>query len=715
MIVSKRAMVRDVDVLGSFRTGSDHRIVRAKLCLMNVRRWSGRKRDNNPVVLEKALYREAIRQLFAEPSAQLTYQEITQRVQLAMRVAQKREARPPKLSPTTLALLERRREMKQDANFFTKIEYAELCKTVRKRVKEDLKRWNMCLLQAAIQSGRLRRARNEMVDGKRRVVEIKQADGRAVQDTREIDRVIGNFYGELYKSSVRVDFRLEEGNEDFAPILEAEVDAVLRATKAGTCPGRDRISADALREARSHLVRPLTRLFNDILNGTQIPEGFGDAKTILLFKKGDPQMVQNYRPISLLPAIYKCFTKTLDERIQSQLEATQDVEQAGFRRGFSTIEQIHAVTEVIEKADEYNLPLYLLFVDFEKAFDSVEVNAVWQSLQQAAVHPSVIGVMQNIYKQSRSEVHLDGRKIEIETRRGVRQGDSTSPKFFNACLQMVFNRLSWERKGLNVDGRYLSNLRFADDIVLLSHSSNQIRRMLKELVAEARKVGLKVNANKTKVMTNRHIAGQPIKIGSEKVEEVKHFIYLGRLMSVARDGEKEIKRRIQAGWGNFFKYKQFFASKSVAMSLKRKLFNQCVLPSMLYGAETWALTKKSEEKLAVAQRRMERFMTGISLRDRKTNEWLRGVTKVDDAVQSARERKWRWARKVALMDGSRWARAVTEWQPRIGKRARGRPKTRWRDAIVKAAGINWIRRATDEHFWKRTEEAFVRNDHELLV
>ncbi|EYC12775.1 hypothetical protein Y032_0046g1416 [Ancylostoma ceylanicum] len=67
------------------------------------------------------------------------------------------------------------------------------------------------------------------------------------------------------------------------------------------------------------------------------------------------------------------------------------------------------------------------------------------------------------------------------------------------------------------------------------------------------------------------------------------------------------------------------------MKYNRALFNVCILPAMLYGAETWVLSNSAERKFACAQRRMERFMAGVRLLDKKTNAWFRGVTKVKDA------------------------------------------------------------------------------------
>ncbi|MFH4979516.1 hypothetical protein AB6A40_006225 [Gnathostoma spinigerum] len=177
-----------------------------------------------------------------------------------------------------------------------------------------------------------------------------------------------------------------------------------------------------------------------------------------------------------------------------------------------------------------------------------------------------------------------------------------------------------------------------------------------------------------------------------------------------KDTEKEVRRRIKIGWKSFFKNKEFLTGKRVGMILKRRLFNTCVLPAMLYGSQTWTMTKKIEMMMEVAQRRMERMMARVTLRDRKTNEWLRAVTKVKDFVKCARKRKIQWARKLALMNVNNWARCSTQWQPRIGKRNRGRPKMRWRDSICKIAGQAWMRKATNDDIWSDLEEAFVCNE-----
>ena len=210
---------------------------------------------------------------------------------------------------------------------------------------------------------------------------------------------------------------------------------------------------EMLKLGKELLITPLKSLFNNIIKYQQIPEDFAFSKTILLPKKGNPDDIRNYRPISLLPTISKCFSKVLYKRLQQQIEQKQDVEQAGFRPGKSTIDQIHVLTLLIEKTREYNLPLYLLFVDYEKAFDSVEHASLWRSLESASVHPSIISTLQEIQSKSTTTIFVHERQIPIQIKRGVRQGDCISPLLFNAALQLVFDELDWQNKGVNVDGK----------------------------------------------------------------------------------------------------------------------------------------------------------------------------------------------------------------------------------------------------------------------
>ncbi|VDO19677.1 unnamed protein product [Heligmosomoides polygyrus] len=98
-----------------------------------------------------------------------------------------------------------------------------------------------------------------------------------------------------------------------------------------------------------------------------------------MYEKGEGHDICNYRPICLLSVVYKLFTRVILNMISRTLNEGQPYEEAGFRRGFSTIDHIHTITKLIEVSREYKLPLCLTFIDLKKAFDSVEIEAVMEA------------------------------------------------------------------------------------------------------------------------------------------------------------------------------------------------------------------------------------------------------------------------------------------------------------------------------------------------
>ena len=198
-----------------------------------------------------------------------------------------------------------------------------------------------------------------------------------------------------------------------------------------------------------------------------------------------------------------------------------------------------------------------------------------------------------------SETHIYGQLSDstsaqesekIRIKRGVRQGDTISPKLFTATLDSIFRRLNWENKGMKIDGEFLSNLRFADDIFLCTETPQELQHMLQELSDESRQMGLNMNITKTKVMV---VDNTPINVNNVLIENVPGYVYLGQhyiLKEVNQD--KEIQRRIVTGWAAYAKHRDIFQSNR-AICLKRQVYYSCVLSAMTYSAETWTLTKQA--------------------------------------------------------------------------------------------------------------------------
>lgn len=251
----------------------------------------------------------------------------------------------------------------------------------------------------------------------------------------------------------------------------------------------------------------------------------------------------------------------------------------------------------------------------------------------------------------------------------------------------------------------MSNLRFADDIVLISDSVDDMLKMLEDLRKESSRIGLKMNVGKTKIMTNIPDSRRC----DMPVEVVDDYVYLGHKISLGyKNQTAEIDRIIAQAWSAFGANKAILRSKKIPQHLKTRVFDQCVLPVFTYGMETATLTQKSAEKLRVAQRAMERAMLGISLREQKRNEWIRKKTRIRDVVVAIEQQKWRWAGHIARMEQFKWTRRLMEWRPWENRRGRGRPPMRWVDDISKIAGPNWMKVARSRQKWKDLEEAYVR-------
>ena len=416
--------------------------------------------------------------------------------------------------------------------------------------------------------------------------------------------------------------------------------------KNGKATGNDQVNIETLKAGEDTIAKALAKLYTKCISERRIPTTWKNAKMVIIFKKGNQKDIKNYRPICLLSNIYKLFTKILTARLERILDDNQPREQAGFRGGYSTTDHIHVINQLKEKCREFNKPLCIAFIDYEKAFDSVQTQAILSSLQDQGIEDAYIQLMKDIYTDSSVTVYLHKESEKINLKRGVRQGDTISPKLFTSTLESIFRRLNWENKGLKTDREYLNHLRFADDIFLCTETPQELEIMLQELCEESNLSGLRMNISKTKIMVEDNT---PIYVNNTQIEKVESYIYLGQCFSLRdKNQDKEILRRITAGWTAYAKHHNIFKS-NFAICLKREVYNSCVLPAMTYGAETWSLTKQAQKKLAAAQKKMERSMLTITYHDRKTNTWVRAKTGVTDVIKTTRRMKWSWAGHISRL------------------------------------------------------------------
>jgi endonuclease/exonuclease/phosphatase family metal-dependent hydrolase len=723
-----QSIIQDVSIINKVNTGSDHRLVRCKASfntrLERIKLVKSKRKYINveALRLNKQEFQITLRNRFEE--LQLEDCEVNTHcnkiVDTLFNVCKntigdsRKPVRESKLSEETKALLRKRREMKQQMKNHGIIEYTELCKTIRKKMREELRSHNTKIIRNAIDQGKgLKVAYMKIKEGRKIMASIKDKNGLLLTEKDKITERCAEFYQNLYSSSAQ-QIRIETNVQETVPyVMPDEVIHALKQMKDGKAPGKDELPIELIKEAGNETCQEIAKLFTKCLKNREVPEEWNMATIILLHKKGDKSEINNYRPISLTSHMCKLFTRVIKNRIEKQLDEHQPREQAGFRSGYSTTDHLQVLNQVIEKSNEYKEPLYIAFVDYEKAFDSVEHEDILNALEKHQIPTVYIETLASMYRNGTAQVKVDNNMSKpFDIRRGVRQGDTLSPNMFNSGLEQVFRRLNWQDKGININGEKLSNLRFADDVALLSRSLNELQDMINELQEESEKIGLKANMEKTKIIINSHATKGSIKMRGEELQIVDEVVYLGQQITMKSSRSGEIQRRISAGWIAFAKYRKILKS-NIPICLKRKIYHGCIEPVITYGSQVWALNKRLVSKLRTTQRSMERAIIGVTKRDHLTNKKVRELSGTNDIISTIKKLKWSWAGHIARMKDNRWTQRTMEWIPIGQKRERARPMTRWDDEIIKFMGVTWIRKAQDRKLWKIHGEAFVQQwtDH----
>ena len=140
----------------------------------------------------------------------------------------------------------------------------------------------------------------------------------------------------------------------------------------------------------------------------------------------------------------KIFMKIIKNRIE-KTNFNQPIDQAGFRKGFSTNDHLHFLNQIIEKAKEYQIEIYLAFLYYAKAFDSVDQVCVFRAMTNQRIDPGYIQTIYNSYKVCQAPVIVDEPGPFFPVNREVKQGDPISPLLLNCVLEEMFKNLKWEQ------------------------------------------------------------------------------------------------------------------------------------------------------------------------------------------------------------------------------------------------------------------------------
>ena len=280
--------------------------------------------------------------------------------------------------------------------------------------------------------------------------------------------------------------------------------------------------------------------------------------------------------------------------------------------------KLHVVNQHQEEAQEYNIPLSFVFVDYDKAFDSIKFEPIFDAVKNHGVDRAYLNIIKHLYHETTSMIHLHTDSKKFRLQRGVRQGENISHRLLTSSLQdAIIGTINWKDRGIKINGEYLSHLIFADDIILIAKWTSELQKMLQDIHETSKPVGLNMHLGKTKVMCNPVVNKTDININGRKIEAVNNYIYLGQMVTEDHNQEQELRCRIGLGWTTFGKLDSIMWNRCIPLRLKTKVHNECKHSVIMYGSETWSLSKTQLQKMVTIQYKMEWIMMGLTLHDRK--------------------------------------------------------------------------------------------------
>ena len=153
--------------------------------------------------------------------------------------------------------------------------------------------------------------------------------------------------------------------------------------KPGKAKDSSGIAAEMLKIDCPVLQAMVLDLFNEVLTSRAVPSEWRTSKLIVLLKKGDPKLPGNYRPIAILPLLYKLFSRMLCARLEDTIIGQRSFDQAAYRKRFGTDDHLLCLTLLLERCAQWNTEVWFGLVDFEKAFDTVEDAPLWEGCHRS--------------------------------------------------------------------------------------------------------------------------------------------------------------------------------------------------------------------------------------------------------------------------------------------------------------------------------------------
>jgi len=270
--------------------------------------------------------------------------------------------------------------------------------------------------------------------------------------------------------------------------------------------------------------------------------------------------------------------------------------------------------------------------------------------------------------------------------------------------------------GVKLDGLTYDRFGYADDVDFMAETLEELEPVARPFKGAAARVGLIISEDKTKVMKASRraaVAAGVVRCGGLELEVVGSFKYLGSILTSENEVGTEVLARIASGARCGFAMGSVLGGRVLSRRTKVQAYLTIIRPVVIYGSETWRLTKELERRLQVFENSVMRRICG-PVRDALTGEWrrrhnaeLREITRIPTIVEIITSQRMRWAGHVARMGPEREMGNILRGRP-DGRRPVGRPRMRWADNLerdMESLGVedpaDWWNIAQDRSRWKQ--------------
>ena len=397
-----------------------------------------------------------------------------------------------------------------------------------------------------------------------------------------------------------------------SPIIEFDVTKELSKLCTNKSAGPDTLTPKLIKLCKQEFVTPLTILYNKSIEAAVYPSDFKLAKVIALYKKNSRSVPSNYRPISLLNCFNKIFESIVSKQFLKFIEKHKIIyiNQFGFRKGYSTTLALIDVVDYIRKAIDNNEYVIGIFLDLEKAFDSIHHGILLSKLAHYGFRGHVNNFLRSYLSQRQQYTQINNCNSTLSNiTYGVPQGSILGPLLFTLFINDI--------------GQAMSNCKtnlFADDTSMLyKHKdiNNLVRtceNSLKDICRWFKLNKLSLSLGKSSFVVFHGIRKDPqnqinkIKISGHEIQRADSVKYIGLTLDETLSWNNHINELCK----NITKYFSVFYNLRhiVNNKLARTIYYTCIHSRIKYGIEIYGTAAKTRmDKLQTIQNKLMKLLT----------------------------------------------------------------------------------------------------------